>query len=189
MLNVDTHVHTQTNYIKDCFLSMSWLKHFNCSLPNISATCTDYDILAHLSFPYIHICLDFLFNWELKNRRTMLVPSGLAIRRTEMISKKFPVSTLSRTQVYKKGWPTFCSRPAVPLQHSQLYYCWQCSPNREQTALACEHLLANGRLHDPYQFSPAGKCLVLSSATQIHWHFFYRFLLCKIQEQNSGTYL
>lgn len=104
---MQTHVHKQPNSKKDCFLSMSLLKHFNCSLSDISATCKDSNILAHLVFPYIHICFDFLFNWELKNRRTMLVASGLAIRRTEMISKKFPVSTLSGTEVYKKRMTNF----------------------------------------------------------------------------------
>lgn len=139
---------------------MSWLKHFNCSLSHMPVTCKGCDILAHLFFLHIHLCFDSLFNRELENSRTMLAPFGIAIRATEMISIIFLISTLSRTEICKKGWPAFCSRPAVPVQHSQLYHCNSAVLTGNKQHSHVEHLLyilGNCRLHDPDQFTYTGK--------------------------------
>ena len=119
---------------------MALINHLNSSLSHTPATSKGHNILAHLFFLCIHLYFDSLLSRELNNSRTLSVRFGLAVRETEMIRIIFLKSILSRTEKKKKGWPTFCCRPAVPVQHTQLYSCWQCSNNRDTVCLHEEHL-------------------------------------------------
>jgi len=66
------------------------------------ATSKGYNILARFYFLHIHHYFDSLFNRELQKNRKILMPFGLAIRGTEMISIILLISTLSRTDIHKE---------------------------------------------------------------------------------------
>lgn len=131
---------------KRVFSKHGFNKSFENSLSQTPATSKGHNILAHLFFLCIHLYFDSFLSRELNNSRTLSMPFGFAVRETEMIRTIFLMSTLSRTEIYKKGWPTFCCRPAVPVQHTQLYSCCsrrqmtQCSNNRDTVCLHEEHL-------------------------------------------------